>query len=91
MPSKKTRVKEVTTHVVPLAGALCLQDKYLVGELLAEWAISCPHARSQFAVALCLAQPICVREVEQEAITKYASEVLPPFECGERILKLRAP
>ena len=57
MPTKKTRVKEVTTHLVHLVGAVSLQDGDLVGELLAEWAVSSPHARRQFAVAVRLAQP----------------------------------
>ena len=87
--AKKTQVKEVTTHLVHLAGAVSLQDGDLVGELLAEWAVSSPHARRQFAVAVRLAQPSCVREVQQQAITKYASEVLPPDECCELILNLR--
>ena len=79
MPAKKTQVKEITTHLVHLAGAVSLQDVHLVGELLADWAISSPHARREFALAVRLAQPICVRDVQQEAITKYASEVLPPM------------
>ena len=69
----------------------CLQDGDRVGELLAEWAVSSPKARGQFAVSVCLAQPSCVREVRQEAITKYASEVPPPDECCELILNLPAP
>ena len=42
-------------------------------------------------MAVRLAQPSCVREIQQGAITKYASEVLPPDECCELILNLRAP
>ena len=91
MPAKKTQVKEGTTHLVHLAGAVSLQYGDLVGELLAEWAVSSPHARRQFAMAVYLAQPSCVRDVQQEAITKNASEVLPPDECCELILNLRAP
>ena len=91
MPAKKTRVKEVTTHLVHLAGAVSLQDGDCVGELLAEWAVSSPHARCQFAVAVRLAQPSYVWEVQQEAITKYTSEVLPPNESCELILNLRVP
>ena len=91
MPVKKTQVKEVTTHLVHLAGAVSLQDGDLVGELLVEWAVSSPHARCQFAMAVRLAQPSCVRDVQQEAITKYASKVLPPDECCQLILNLRAP
>ena len=61
------------------------------GSFLAEWAVSAPHARRKFDVAGCLAQRGCVREVQQEAITKYASKVLPRDECGELIFNLRAP
>ena len=86
-----TQVKEVTTHLVHFAGAVSLQDGDIVEELLAEWAVSSPHARFQFAVALRLGQPSCVRDVQEEAITKYASEVLPLHECCELMLKLRAP
>ena len=70
---------------------MSLQDGDLVGELLAEWAVSSPHARCQFAAAVRLAQPSCVREVQQKAITKYFSEVLRPEECCKLILNLRAP
>ena len=91
MPAKKTQVKEVTTHLVHLAGAVSLQDGDLVGELLAEWAVSSPDTRRQFVVAVRLAQLGCVRGVRQEAITKYASEALPPNECCELILNLRVP
>ena len=91
MPAKKTQFKGVTSHLVHLAGAVSLQDGDLVGELLAEWAVSSPHTRREFAVAVRLAQPSCVRDVQREAITKYASEVLPPDECCELILNLRAP
>ena len=86
MPAKKTQVKEVTTDLVHLAGAVSHQDGDLVGELLAEWAVSSRHTRRQFAVAVRLAQPNCVRDVQQEAITKYASKVLPPDECCDLIL-----
>ena len=91
MPAKKTRVKEVTTHLVHWAGAVSLQDRDLVGGLLAEWAVSSPHARCQFVVAVRLAQPSCFREVQQEAITKHFSDVLRPHECCKLILNLRAP
>ena len=91
MRAKMTRVQKVTTHLVHLAGVVSLHDGDLVGELLAEWAASSPHARRQFDVAVPLAQSSCVREVQQQAITKYASEVLPPDECFEVILNLRAP
>ena len=91
MRAKKTRVKEVTTHLVHLAGAVSIQDGDPVGELLANWAVSSPHAGRQFIVAVCLAQLSCVRDVQQGAITKYASKILPPNECGELILNLRAP
>ena len=74
-----------------MASAVSLRDGDLVGELIAEWAISSPHARRQFAVAVRLAQPSCVQEIQQGAIAKYASEVLPPDECCELILNLRAP
>ena len=89
MPTKKTRVKEVTSHVVPLAGALTLRDGDRVGEHLAKWTVSSPQDRRN--VAMCLAQPSCVHEVQEEAINKYASEVLPPDERGELILNLCAP
>ena len=101
MPRSQTRVAQLTTHLVHLASAVSLRDGALVGELIAEWAISSPHARRQFAVAVRLAQPSCVREIQQGAIAKYASEVLPPAkyasevlppdECCELILNLRAP
>ena len=91
MLAKKTWVKEVTTHLVHLGGALSRQGGDISGELLAEWAVSSPHARRQFAVAVRLTQPSCVRDVQREAITKYASEVLPPDECCELILNLCAP
>ena len=91
MPAKKTRVKEVTTHLVHLASAVSLQDGDCVGELLAEWAVASPHAQRQFAMAVRLAQPSCVQEVQQEAITKYAPEVLPRNECCKLILNLGAP
>ena len=91
MPRSQTRVGQLTTHLVHLASAVSLRDEDLVGELIAEWAISSPHARRQFAVAVRLAQPSCVREIQQGAIAKYASEVLPPDECCELILNLRAP
>ena len=92
MPAKKIQVKEVTTHIVHLAGVVSLQDMGdIIGQLLAEWAVSSPHAQRQFAVAVRLAQPSCVQDVQQEAITKYASEVLLPDECCELILNLRAP
>ena len=42
-------------------------------------------------MAVRLAQPSCVREIQQGAIAKDASEVLPPDECCELILNLRAP
>ena len=45
VPAQKTRVKEVTTHHVHLAGALNLQDRDRVGQLLAKWAVSSPHTR----------------------------------------------
>ena len=89
MPAKKTRFWEVTTHVVHWAGAVSLQDGDLVGELLAEWAVSSPDAQRQFAVAVRLARPSWVGDV-QEAFTEYASEVLPPNECCESILNLRS-
>ena len=89
MPAKKTQLKEGTTHLVHLAGVVSLHDADLVGERLADWAVSSPHARRQFVVAVRLAQPRCV--LEQKAITKYASEVLPPDECCELVLKLHAP
>ena len=60
-----TQVKEVTTPLVHLVGALSLQDGDLVGELLAEWAVSSPHAGRQFAVVVRLAQPSCVHDVRQ--------------------------
>ena len=41
-------------------------------------------------MAVRLAQPRCNCEVQQPAITKYASEVLPQDECCELILHLRA-
>ena len=91
MPRSQTRVAQLTTHLVHLASAVSLRDGDLVGELIAEWAISSPHARRQFAVAVRLAQPSCVREIQQGAFAKYASEVLPPDECCELILNLRAP
>ena len=91
MARSQTRVAPLTTHLVHLASAVGLRDGDLVGELIAEWAISSPHARRQFAVAVRLAQPSCVREIQQGAIAKYASEVLPPDECCELILNLRAP
>ena len=50
MPAKKTRVREATTHLVHLAGAVSLQDRDRVGDLFAEWAISSPRARRQFDV-----------------------------------------
>ena len=56
-----------------------------------EWAVSSPHAQRQFVVAVRLAEPSCVRDVQQEAITKYASEHLPPDECSEIILNLNVP
>ena len=90
MHAKKTQVKEVTTHIVHLVGAVSLQDGDLVGELLAERGVSSHHARCQFAVFGRLAQPSCVRDVQQEAITKYASKVLPPDECCELISNLHA-
>ena len=91
MPRSQTRVAQLTTHLVHLASAVSLRDGDLVGELIAERAISSPHARRQFAVAVRLAQPSCVREIQQGAIAKYASEVLPPDECCVLILNLRAP
>ena len=91
MPAKKTQAKEVTTRLVHLAGAVSVQDGDLVGELLAQWAIPSPHARHQLALAVRLAQHSCVRDVQQEAITKNASDVLPPDECCELILNLHAP
>ena len=42
-------------------------------------------------VAVRLAPPSCVREIQQGAIANYASEVPPPDECCEVILNLRAP
>ena len=63
----------------------------MYGELLAEWTVSSPHARRQFAVAVRLAQPSCVWLVQQEAITNYASEVLPLDERCELIINLRVP
>ena len=91
MPRSQTRIAQLTTHLVHLASAVSLRDGDLVGELIAEWAISSPHVRRQFAVAVHLAQPSCVREIQQGAIAKYASVVLPPDECCELILNLRAP
>ena len=88
---KQTQGKEVTTQLVPLAAAVSLQNRDRVGELLAERAVCSPNTRRQFAVAVRLAQPSCVREVQQEAVTKFASEVLPPDECCELILNLCAP
>ena len=77
MRAKKTRVYEVTTHLVHLAGAVSLEDGDCVGDLLAEPAISSPHAQRQFVVPVHLTQPNCVREVQQEAVTKYASKSFP--------------
>ena len=92
MPAKKTQVLKVTTPLVHLAGAVILQDGDLVEELLAEWAVSSPHTRRQFTVDVRLAGPSFVRDVWQEAINNYASEVPPPpDECCELILNLRAP
>ena len=85
MPAKNTRVNEVTTHVVHLAGAVSLPDGDRVGEIFARWPVSSPNARRQFDVAVSLAQPSSVWEVQHDAITKYDSEVLPPNECCELI------
>ena len=84
-------MKEVTSHLVHFVGAVSLQDGDSVEELLVKWAVSSPHTPRQCAVAVRLAQPSCVLEVQQEAIAKYASEVLPQVECCEIILNLCVP
>ena len=45
MPPKQTLGKEVTAHLVHLPGAVSIQDRDRVGELLAEWATCSPIAR----------------------------------------------
>ena len=75
-------------HLVHLAGAVSLQDGDLVGELLANWVVSSPHTRRQFVVAVRLAQPSCVQEVQEVAMPKCASEALPQDESCELILNL---
>ena len=91
MPAKKPRVEEVTTDLVHLLGAVSRQDGDPVGELLGEWAVSSPHARRQFVVAVRSAQPSCVREVHQEAMNVYASKALAANDCCELTLNLGAP
>ena len=65
MPATQTRVQQLTAYLIHLASAVGLQDGDLVGELIAEWAISSPLTHCQFAVAVRLAQPSCVRKIQQ--------------------------
>ena len=81
----------MTAHRVHFEGALSLRHNVCAGKVLVEYAVSSPQARHQFAVAVRLAQPSCVQQVQQEAITKNASHVVPPDKCCELILNLRAP
>ena len=65
MPAAQTRVQQLTAYLIHLASAVSPQDRDLVGELIAERAISSPLTHCQFAVAMRLAQPSCVREIQQ--------------------------
>ena len=91
MFATQTRVKQVATRFVHVVDALRLHDGDYIGDLLAESAVSCPHAWRQFALPVFLAESSCIGEVQKEAITKYASKLLPKDECCELIPNPPAP